>query len=577
MIGRRTPVNARARPRGAARATVASELCRATIALAAIVLFAIVLFAESAHAQAGLTRTNDAAPVPRGVARLRVIPSWTRFDSRFTGLSGEGTSTVPLAAVLAADSLGVAQIPGLGPSEAALRTLTGDPAFRLSLGRSISTATTRIVTTAVAAEYGLTRRLTLGAVLPIVQTRTELFVALNQDDATRANIGPNPARVIAAERARALLLQTQLASVRGTLQSRLTACDANPASDPSCPAILANRADVLSLIGETSAFGSALGVLFGASGSASPEPFAPLSGTTAATATGTHLTTLTSRLRGYVGSTADEITETVPLAPGPAGFGDLRELLLAGEFGLAPDSLGTVYRFNVGDIEVGARFLLLERGAWTLSPGAQGPWLRTRLSLLGVVRLGTGTPTLERLPHRYLEYGTGDGQTDLEAGALLDVGLGSRFVMLAAARYTTQLGTVDAGRLPDENGVINPFTPLPGGTRRLGDILVGELTPRILLGRYFGADAHYAVIVRGDDEYSAAAGGSPPLRRGGFTEQRVGAGISYSTLRGAGTRAPKVPLEVSIAHIETVAGTSALVPRASRDQIELRLYYRVRR
>jgi hypothetical protein len=149
--------------------------------------------------------------------------------------------------------------------------------------------------------------------------------------------------------------------------------------------------------------------------------------------------------------------------------------------------------------------------------------------------------------------------------------------VIAAARYTAQLGRVEAGRLPDENGVVNPFTPLPGGTRTLGDIFVGEVTPRILLGRYFGADAHYAVIMRGDDEYSAPAGGGAPVRRGGFTEQRVGVGISYSTLRGARVRAPRVPVEVSIAHIETVAGSSALVPRASRDQIQLRLYYRVRR
>src|SRR5215210_3285669 len=103
MIGRRTLVNARARSRWTAHAAVASAVCRVTIALAVV-----GLFPESARAQANLTRTEDAATVPRGVARLRVIPSWTRFENRVTG---KGTSTVPLAAVLAADSLGVAQIP----------------------------------------------------------------------------------------------------------------------------------------------------------------------------------------------------------------------------------------------------------------------------------------------------------------------------------------------------------------------------------------------------------------------------------------------------------------------------------
>ena len=36
-------------------------------------------------------------------------------------------------------------------------------------------------------------------------------------------------------------------------------------------------------------------------------------------------------------------------------------------------------------------------------------------------------------------------------------------------------------------------------------------------------------------------------------------------------------IEVSYAHIETFSGSNAMVPRAGRDQIQVRLYYRVRR
>ncbi len=511
------------------------------------------------------------------MARLRVIPSFSRYDSRFAGSAAEGTSTVPLAAALAADSFGVAQVPALAPSEQALRILTGDAASRLSLGRSTSVATARVVTTAVTAEYGLTRRLTVGAMLPVVQSRSELSVTLNQDGATNANVGPNPARIeTAPARDQAIALQNQLSAVRSSLQTRLAGCDANPASDPSCPMILANRADVVALVAETAAFGSAVGTIFGTT-LAVGQPFAPLSQTRAAVAIAGHLTTLTERLRGYVGSTADQITATVPFAVGPAGFGDIRALLLSREFGLSPDSLGQTYRLNVGDIELGAKFLVLERGTWTVTPGAVGPWLRTRLAVTGIVRLGTGAPTLERIPHRYLETGTGDGQTDIEGGALLDLGLGPRVIVLAAARYTRQLGAVDAGRVPDESGVIQPFTTLYEGTRRLGDVFVAELTPRVLLGRYLAADAHYALISRADDEYSPAAAGEAPLLRGGFIEQRVGLGLSYSTLRGGRNGEPRLPVELSIAHIETVAGSNGMVPRAGRDQIELRLYYRIRR
>jgi hypothetical protein len=555
MIWRKTPVNA-----------------------AVTLLACLLAVPAAAHAQGRLTRIDEAAPVPRGMARLRVIPSFARFDSRFAGSSAEGSSTVPLAAALAADSFGVAHIPGLAPSEEALRTLTGDAAFRLSLGRSTSVATARVVTTAIAAEYGLTRRLTVGALLPVVQSRSELFVALNPDDATHANVGPNPARITnATASTQAIELQNQLSAVRGSLASRLAGCDANPASDASCPTILANRADVVSLIAETAAFGSAVGIVFGTTSGEPGQPFAPLTQTSAATAISTHLSTLTQRLRSYVGSTADQIVATVPFAVGAAGFGDIRALLRDRAFGLSPDSLGQTYRLNVGDIELGAKLLVLDRGAWTVTPGGAGPWLRARLAVTGIVRLGTGSPTLERIPHRYLETGTGDGQTDIEGGALLDVGMGPRVAVLAAARYTRQLGEVDAGRVPDQNGVIHPFTPLHEGTRRLGDVFVAELTPRFLVGRYLGVDAHYALISHADDEYSATVDGEAPLLRGGFTEQRVGLGMSYSTLRGARDREPRLPVEVSIAHIETVAGSNGMVARAARDQLELKLYYRIRR
>jgi hypothetical protein len=545
---------------------------------ATIALIAVVSVGTSLQAQAAFTRVAD-SPLPRGFARLRVIPSWTRFEDRFAGSAAAGPSTVPLASVLASDSLGVTQISGLAPSEQALRTLTGDPTFRLSLGRSVSRATARIVTTALAAEFGLTRRLTLGAVFPIVQTRTELFVELNPDDATGANVGPNPARIQQTPddaQERAIDLQEQLQAAGVTLQARLDQCTQNP-SDPGCGTILANRNDVMSLIGETAAFQSAVALLFGDSNDDAGQPFAPLAGSTTATAIQNRLTTLTTRLQSYIGSAADQIVATVPGAVGPAGFGDVQDLLLRGEFGLSPDSLGAVYRFNFGDIELGAKLLVLERGGWTPGAGRPSASLRTRLSLIGGVRLGTGKPTLERMPHRYLEYGTGDGQTDVEGGVLLDVGLGSRLTITALGRYTMQLGEVEAGRVPDENGVINPFTPVYDGTRRLGDIIVGEVTPRFLIGRYFGADAHYAVIVRADDEYSPLTSGEAPLQRGGYTEQRVGLGITYSTLRGARSRVPRVPVELSIAHIETIAGSSAIVPRASRQQIELRLYYQVYR
>ena len=64
---------------------------------------------------------------------------------------------------------------------------------------------------------------------------------------------------------------------------------------------------------------------------------------------------------------------------------------------------------------------------------------------------------------------------------------------------------------------------------------------------------------------------------GGYTEHRAGFSLSYSTVAEWERRRVRVPIEVSYTHLETFHGSSAMVPRAGRDQILLRLYYPLRR
>src|SRR5450830_1158 len=137
-------------------------------------------------AQISLTHTEDAAPVPKGMLRVRVTTGWTRFDERFTP-SGRRT----LGDEISADDFGSQQLPLLAPVEKGLQTLSGDTKTKLSLGRLAALSNARIVTTPIVLEYGLTRRLTVGVLVPIIQTRRSVSLSVNNSVSkdSLANVG----------------------------------------------------------------------------------------------------------------------------------------------------------------------------------------------------------------------------------------------------------------------------------------------------------------------------------------------------------------------------------------------------
>jgi hypothetical protein len=60
------------------------------------------------------------------------------------------------------------------------------------------------------------------------------------------------------------------------------------------------------------------------------------------------------------------------------------------------------------------------------------------------------------------------------------------------------------------------------------------------------------------------------------TAHRVGFGFRFSTADAYARGRTSFPIEVSFGHLETVSG-SATLAKSSRDQIQVRLYYRLRR
>src|SRR5205823_8224232 len=145
-----------------------------------------------------LSNTEDARTLPRGTVLLRVLNVWTRVDEVYDAAADSAHRLHPLGDAFSASQLGTRQFPGLAAAESALRVLTGQPAISLNLGQMFATADTRMVTTPISLSYGVSNRLTIGAMVPVVQTHTTVFVELNPrrlGTSTGANVGPNPAQL----------------------------------------------------------------------------------------------------------------------------------------------------------------------------------------------------------------------------------------------------------------------------------------------------------------------------------------------------------------------------------------------
>jgi hypothetical protein len=58
------------------------------------------------------------------------------------------------------------------------------------------------------------------------------------------------------------------------------------------------------------------------------------------------------------------------------------------------------------------------------------------------------------------------------------------------------------------------------------------------------------------------------------TAQQVGFGFTYSTILGRDRGPGRMPFEATFSHLETIAASGGPTPKTSRDQIELRVYFR---
>ena len=541
----------------------------------AVALLFPLLVPASARAQVALSHLDDAAPLPAGMLRLRIANVWTRFDERFAA-----TGSTPLGAGLSADSLGVAQLPLLASREIALRTLAADPALRLSLGRLQVTSNARIVTTPIALEFGVTRRLSIGVVVPVVQTR-RVAQAVVSGDSTWANAG----YVASADRATAAaangVVATAYQQAADSLGRLLTNCPANPTA-AGCAAVLANTADATAARARAAAYAESARTLGVAADAAviAPRKSSDLADTLEA-----RRIQLNQRLQQYLGANAGA-GKALFFAPTDFSYVDLQgslgvPALLGGPLGGGLDSIHTTEKIGFGDIGIGARFLVFDRFRYDSAPP---PWLQSRLVVGGVVRLPTSRADSARM---LVDIPTGEG-AGLEVNTAWDAIVG-RFGATVGARYVKSFARSVQASLVGDPEADYPYPLFGSRSRTAGDVLGLDLTPRLLLNESFALNAHYGFERVGATSYGAAEGTPLPCAScesvapfTGFTSgaprsaQRLGFGLRYSTVESFARGHARYPIEVSFARLSTVSGDPG-VENQTRDQLQLRLFYQLLR
>ena len=501
-----------------ATARVVTRLNRTVGAIALL-----LLAGSQAAAQSGLGHLEDATVVPRGLFRLRAIAVWSRFDTRYTATGEE-----PLGAPFTSTALGRSQIAALGTIDSLVTSATAQP-FALSLGQSRLDARGRHEIVPIGVEYGLTGRITVGVMVPVVRKRVAVQLRL---DSTGANVGPNAHRTAPEAVTTNNLVQTQFSGAATQLQNRLASCNANSAG-AGCAALLARQAEAQALIAESQGFASTVGTLYGTS-TTNGQAFVPTTGSATQTAIALRVADFNARYRDLLASGSDLITAVPVGAGGPPGLAQLQDYL---NNELGGDSIATEERSGIGNVEVGVKALLIDR------PRTETSAFAMRITANLLARIATSS---QQSPSPIADLRLDDGRHGVDGRLALDL-LAGRVGLLSVAGFAVSTSS--------EPVILNETAGARIQRSPDDHVLTVHVAPRVHLSSLFAIHAAYSM-------HSGNTSGAAQL---------IGGGVSYSTLPdfGAGR---SLPMEMRYTHLESLSGPLG-EPKYQRDQLELRVYF----
>ena len=405
----------------------------------------------------------------KGKLRLTFDPTVETWEAAFTP---EGRQA--LGAFLSADSLGSAGVPSLGAMQTAVQAASGLSAFTASLGRTLLALRSERRVTPLTAEVGLTDRLSVSLMVPIV--RVDVRETLNVDSAA-ANLGFNPLYFGGAASYTAFFSHFDQALAQLDAQISGGSCA------PRC-------AEAQALSAQGHAVRSALSVAVYGTGPSSPSPFLPLARSAAGQGIDTTVITIQRQLADSFGVTG--FPDTLALPAFAASSDDVQQLLTDPTFGFdyAPiERTPKFYRYWPGDAELAAKYRVL------VGPDYAG-------AVTFTVRLPTGH---QASPNDPFALSTGDHQTDLQLGYIQEWTLWNRLWLNANARVGLQLpGTTDRRVAPP--GAF--WVPAAAAARldwKPGNYVALDLAPMYRFARTFAAGVTVGYYRQGSDRYTYAA------------------------------------------------------------------------
>ncbi len=518
------------------------------------------------HAQAVTGAGAEATQVPKGVVRIGIAGVWDGQDRVFAA-----NGSRPYLDRLKTDALGVRALPQLGSAEQAIRSLSGVPSFSLSLGTLEAEGDTRQSITPIALEVGLTSRLSIGLVVPYVESRDNALLILNRDGAS-ATVGQNPAYAAStgatARSANGTLLR-QLAEARVLLGAEIARCAVASASN--CDALRANPTAAQQLLQRALEAQSSIVTVYGDSVRGG-SPVVPIGNSATQAAINARIGLLRSEFAGFgVTSIGDGVLPAAAVVVN--GPGAIPRIANDSAYGLSYDVLGGTRRAGIGDIDLTASFLWLNTlghrpAQWIL---AQGFGVRSQVT----AGWRFGTAGADRTNTAF-DVPIGDGANALLARSTTDIVFSRALWMSGTVRIVQPLGDQAVLRRPlfADSALFVPST-VAAASRSLGRRLDLEIAPRLVIGQFFGLSGGYLFRRTDASTYDFGATDSLPAITytvGSRTLQAYMFGATFSTMSSYVRNRSRWPVEVLYVHIEPIRGSGDGVAAVATDRLELRVY-----
>lgn len=519
---------------------------RSTAALLSILILGVLA------PQQGHTQGVEGLISPRGTLMVDFFPSTRAFGS---GFGPDGTRE-GLGAPFAAEALGSEMLPQLEPFEDALRELSEAPNARFRLGTTRATVRGYESRFPIRVAWGITDRITVGAMVPIVRRRVEAGITFAPLD---GNVGANP--FLADPEA----LDGFVSSVSEALTRAEGRVDALCAEEGEDSTACREGRELL---------GSGEEFLTGLPGAFEGSPLAPMQ----ESPLGQALLQRVDGLRTGIEELGEAPFEgTLPLPSDPLEETEFRELFLSPVYGSdRPPADSWPGIPELGDVEFHVTGLLVDREFGSNNDDRTSPSLRLQTAGMVVLQLGTQQPDTLR---EHFEGQRPQGHTavrvrlanELGIREWLGLGLHLELQQSESDQVRRRVAPADDPFDPERERV--PVRWNPGRT-------VGvEVVPRVRLTPELSLGARYRYFARGPDEYEAVEGsvsGADPqvlAPAGNVRSQYLGAELSYSTMERA-EEGLVFPFLVRMRLERAFSGRGGRVPADTRVEAGFRVFLR---